>query len=952
MRRVTAAAILLPLVVVAGPAKAQGGDARATVRLATHAAESDSADPLVATWSRALANNPDDRLAELGLATVARLHRAFDEADRRYVAALRRGNARDQISLYARLGQADGLLARGQLRPADSLLTLTASEARAAHDSTVLGRALVIDAGVRAVSDRPGALALLRGVDQLIPARDSGERALYECTRVTVHAIVDEAQIREATQAGAALAHRAGVRETEGMCRFQLADALIREGDFTAAVPVLDTLEQLLPPWDRTHRAVVRQNRAFAEEELGLYGPASASARIAIADAEASHNPSAAAFADMTLSRMYLALGDVSAAASVVDQASNLFAQLDNRGAQMMATSVRAQIARDAGDTAAARARWEEDRVLAEGVHDPGYQAGATEGLADIATREGRWDAARAWLDSVRLVSQHAHLQHWESAWRYDRGTLALRSGHLREAEQDLLTASRLEGQAEHDQRFLTSTRLAEIHLARGDTIRAEWELRVASSELEHWRATLTEQELRVLAFQRQAGFGGPDPSVARVIAGVARAGRVEAAFELAERRRARELRDRLERSNALRSDMSSSGLPTASPQTSDQQALVRVQRSLPNDSTLFLEYVTGPGDAPTTLFVLTRTDRRAFLLPPADSLVTAVRRLVALVEDGAPLSAASDTLGSLVLWPALAGRRSSVSHLLIVTDGPLQRLPFAALRLPGQGFVIEHYAVALVPSGLVSEQLIQRPASPVPGSIVAFGDPHFALESTAQSPADGELYRHAFSETGGLPRLRGSADEARAVARFGTRAVVRLRDSASAAYFKRGPVDSFAVVHLATHAIVDERTVSRTALALAAGHGESGFVTPADLARRPLRADLVVLSACRAAGGVLVAGEGVQGLTAPILAAGARAVVASQWEIGDRATVRFMREFYHALAAGSPADEALRLAGVHEMRNGGSPTQWAAFTITGDPAVREQLVVPRFEWLWRILGR
>ena len=239
-----------------------------------------------------------------------------------------------------------------------------------------------------------------------------------------------------------------------------------------------------------------------------------------------------------------------------------------------------------------------------------------------------------------------------------------------------------------------------------------------------------------------------------------------------------------------------------------------------------------------------------------------------------------------------------------------------------------------------------------MPGSIIAFGDPHFALESTGQSPVDGELYGHAFSESGGLARLRGSADEARAVARFGARSVVRLRDSASAAYFKHGPVDSFAVVHLATHAIVDDRTVTRTVLALAAGHGESGFITPADFAQRPLRADLVVLSACRAAGGVLVAGEGVQGLTAPILAAGARAVVASQWEIGDRATVRFMHEFYRALAEGSPADEALRRAGVRMMNEGRSPTQWAAFTITGDPAVREQLTVPRFEWLWRALGR
>ena len=430
MRRVAHAAVLVQLLVVAGFAAAQGGDAYGTVRLATHAVESDSAPPLVAAWTHALGSHPDDRLADLGLATVDRLNREFEDADRRYAAALRGGNARDQISLYARLGQADGLVARGALRPADSILALTATEARAAHDSAVLARALVMDAGVRAVSDRPGALSLLRGVDRLIPARDSVDRALYECTQVSVHAIVDDAQIRAVTQAGAALARRAGVRDTEGTCRFQLADALIREGDFAAAVPVLDTLEHLLPTWDRTHRAVVRQTRAFAEEELGLYGPALASARIAISDAEATHNPSAAAFADMTVSRMYLELGDVTTAASVVGRASNLFAQLDNRGAQMMATSVRAQIARDAGDTAAARAQWEEDRALAEQVHDPGYLAGAAEGLADIATREDRWDEARAWLDSVRLTSQHAHLQHWESAWWYDRGTLALRSGH------------------------------------------------------------------------------------------------------------------------------------------------------------------------------------------------------------------------------------------------------------------------------------------------------------------------------------------------------------------------------------------------------------------------------------------------------------------------------------------------------------------------------------------
>src|SRR5262249_7228649 len=50
---------------------------------------------------------------------------------------------------------------------------------------------------------------------------------------------------------------------------------------------------------------------------------------------------------------------------------------------------------------------------------------------------------------------------------------------------------------------------------------------------------------------------------------------------------------------------------------------------------------------------------------------------------------------------------------------------------------------------------------------------------------------------------------------------------------------------------------------------GEDGFLSPADLAALRLNANLVVLSACRTAGGVIVAGEGVQGLTAPLLEAG-----------------------------------------------------------------------------------
>src|SRR5262245_34832792 len=46
----------------------------------------------------------------------------------------------------------------------------------------------------------------------------------------------------------------------------------------------------------------------------------------------------------------------------------------------------------------------------------------------------------------------------------------------------------------------------------------------------------------------------------------------------------------------------------------------------------------------------------------------------------------------------------------------------------------------------------------------------------------------------------------------------------------------------------------------------------------------MVMLFACRTAGGVVVNGEGIQGLTAAFLQAGARSVVATSWRVGGQA--------------------------------------------------------------------
>jgi CHAT domain-containing protein len=219
----------------------------------------------------------------------------------------------------------------------------------------------------------------------------------------------------------------------------------------------------------------------------------------------------------------------------------------------------------------------------------------------------------------------------------------------------------------------------------------------------------------------------------------------------------------------------------------------------------------------------------------------------------------------------------------------------------------------------------------------LTFGDPAFM---TTGSTGPGE-YRSAVVPTG-LPRLRESGREARMVASFARVATIRLGDSASAAYLKHTALDSFTVLHFATHAIVDDRSADRTALVLSPGGGESGVVTPSDVAGLRLRADLIVLSACRSAGGVVVDGEGVQGLTAPFLEAGARSVIATQWRIKDETTVPFVRAFYAALARGLPVADALHAAKLERRASGAQPSEWAAFTVVGDPMVRIAALTPR----------
>ena len=117
-------------------------------------------------------------------------------------------------------------------------------------------------------------------------------------------------------------------------------------------------------------------------------------------------------------------------------------------------------------------------------------------------------------------------------------------------------------------------------------------------------------------------------------------------------------------------------------------------------------------------------------------------------------------------------------------------------------------------------------------------------------------------------------------------------------------------------------------------GRRQSGFLGLEDIYNLNLPAELVVLSACETALGKGVEGEGMVGLTRGFMYAGASRVMASLWNIDDRATADQMKYFYRALLGQGMRPAAALRAAQLKMRQDPrwrSPYFWATFQIQGE---------------------
>jgi CHAT domain-containing protein/tetratricopeptide (TPR) repeat protein len=402
---------------------------------------------------------------------------------------------------------------------------------------------------------------------------------------------------------------------------------------------------------------------------------------------------------------------------------------------------------------------------------------------------------------------------------------------------------------------------------------------------------------------------------------------------------------------------------------------LKEVQQQL-DASTVLLEYSLGT--EASFLWAVTPTTVTSYELPKRAEIETAARRFNKLLNTRSRLQEqemreTARGLSQMLLGPVTA--QLGHKRLVVVADGILQYLPFAALADPAslrpnsgaiQPLIVGHEIVSLPSlSVLATSRQELRGRTPAPQTLAVLADPVFYPDDERvrhrsvpqppdQQPASssdisrlGETVKQSAGETGALrdgdrlTRLTGSRKEAEGILAMvsATHARRAFDFEASREFASSGELSRYRYVHFATHALLNSLHPELTAIVLslvdANGNPQDGFLRAHEVYNLNLPAELIVLSACETGLGKEVKGEGLVGLTRGFLYAGAARVVVSLWSVDDNATASLMVDFYKGmLKSGMRPAEALRTAQITMWKTKGAwqaPYYWAAFVLQGE---------------------
>ena len=498
------------------------------------------------------------------------------------------------------------------------------------------------------------------------------------------------------------------------------------------------------------------------------------------------------------------------------------------------------------------------------------------------------------------------------------RAEVFRRLGRLSESKEDLQTALAGAGKTGMaEEQWKCEYGLGRLAESEGTPAAAEDLYRQAIRHIESIRAGMRRTTLRseFLADKREVydalialTLRKPDPSVSAI-------------FSLMESSRARTLE---ERTPALAGRLLN---------------LQQVQVALPAGTVLVEFWV---GEADFAALWITRAGAGILKQNFDQQLNSEISAFETALENGDPeWRRLSRSLGQRLLAGIPSAR-----HMIVSLDGPLMGLSVEALSTStNDKLVIESSDVSYVPAARFAALQARGTGGPLPPwrtQLVAYGDP----------PVSG---KDVFGRDERWAPLAAAAYEIESIANLlPGRSEVRLGAAARKHDLLTRRLEGISLLHFTTHALVDTENQDRSRILMASDSPAAGldYLFQQEIYGLNLKGvDLATISACETARGETVRGDGLRAFSQAFLAAGAAATVTSLWQVADRPTAEFMKQFYYFLSRGVTKSEALRstkLQFLYSRSSLSAPRYWAAFVLNGDGWDSCTRFLP---WSWLLSG-
>lgn len=289
----------------------------------------------------------------------------------------------------------------------------------------------------------------------------------------------------------------------------------------------------------------------------------------------------------------------------------------------------------------------------------------------------------------------------------------------------------------------------------------------------------------------------------------------------------------------------------------------------------------------------------------------------------------------SLELYDLLLGQynieMSGIDQLLIIPDGVINFVPFSALvshinldqtqDFRKCAYLLNQFSISYAYSSTLAMK-------DNPSHHLASGQSYGGFAPT-YSPSQIAQSRDNLMD---IPMARQEVEQANQI--FAGKAFLG-QEATKENFLRHAP--NYQILHLAMHSVFKENNELESQLVFNHSTGtEDNILSMTELFNLRLPADLVVLSACNSGWGEIAKGEGVMSLARAFAYAGCRSQVISLWKVDDVASSQLMLDFFEAIEAGNPLDEAMQQAQLRYIDQAPNsplahPYFWATFDVVGN---------------------